>query len=60
MLSKKEVMESFDTLPQEFEAEQAIERIILLKKIHIGLEQSEAGKVVSMADAKSRLGKWLK
>ncbi len=60
MLTKKEVLESFDTLPHKFEAEDAIEKIILLEKIRIGLEQSKAGKVVSTADAKLRLEKWLK
>ncbi len=60
MLTKKEVLESLDSLPQKFEAEEAIEKIILLEKIHIGLEQSKSGKVVSTADAKLRMKKWLK
>ena len=60
MLTKKEVLESFDSLPKKFEAEEAIEKIIFLEKINIGLEQSKAGKVVSTADAKTRLKKWLK
>ena len=29
MLTKKEVLESLDSLPQKFEAEEAIEKIIL-------------------------------
>ena len=60
MLTKKEVLESLDSLPQKFEAEEAIEKIILLEKIHIGFEQSKAGKVVSADDAKLRMKKWLK
>ena len=60
MLTKKEVLESINSLPSKFEAEDAIERIVLLEKIHIGLAQSEAGEVVSMEDAKMRLKKWLK
>ena len=59
MLTKKEVLETIDTLPQKFEAEDAIEKIILLEKIHIGMEQSASGKVVSATDAKLRLKKWL-
>jgi hypothetical protein len=59
MLTKKELLESLSTLPTEFEAEDAIEKIILLEKIHIGLTQSAEGKVVSIDDAKKRLNKWL-
>ncbi len=51
---------SRNSLPQKFEAEEAIEKIILLEKIHIGFEQSKAGKVVSADDAKLRMKKWLK
>jgi len=60
MLTKKEVLESMNSLPSKFEAEDAIEKIVLLEKIRIGLDQSEAGKVVSMEEAKKRLKKWLK
>ena len=59
MLAKKEVIESINSLPQEFDAEDAIEKIVLLKKIHTGIAQSEAGAIVSLEDAKKRLKKWL-
>jgi hypothetical protein len=59
MLTKKEVLASLKTLPDEFDAELAIERIVLLEKVRIGLEQSEQGKVMSMGEAKKRLSKWL-
>ena len=60
MLTKKEVLESIKSLPEKFEAETAIEKIVFLEKIRIGLEQSKAGNVVSKEDARKRLGKWLK
>ncbi|HKB44991.1 MAG TPA: hypothetical protein VKC90_11400 [Chitinophagaceae bacterium] len=60
MLTKNEVIKSLQTLPNQFQAEDAIERIILLEKIRIGLQQSEGGKVVSKDQAKKRLKKWLK
>ncbi len=59
MLTKKEVMESLQSLPDKFEAETAIERIVFLEKIRIGLEQSDAGQVVSKDEARKRLQKWL-
>lgn len=59
MLTKKEVIKSLQALPNKFNAEEAIERIVLLEKIRIGLQQSEQGKVVSKEEARKRLKKWL-
>jgi hypothetical protein len=47
-------------LPESFSAEQIIDKIILLQKIDMGLEQSNNGKVVSETDARKKLKKWLK
>lgn len=60
MLTKKEVLESLKSLPETFEAETAIEKIVFLEKINIGIAQSDAGQVVSKTEAKKRLKKWLK
>ena len=60
MLNKKAVLQSLQSLPNRFEAEQAIEQIVLLEKIRIGLQQSEQGKVHSKEHVKKRLKKWLK
>ena len=60
MLTKKEVLESINSLPSKFEAETAIEKIVLLEKIKIGLSQSDAGNTVNADKAKERLKKWLK
>ena len=60
MLTKKEVIKSLQNLPSEFEAEEAIERIILLEKIRLGIEDSKQGKVLSREEARKRLSKWLK
>ncbi len=60
MLNKKAVLLSLQSLPNRFEAEQAIEQIVLLEKIRIGLEQSEQGKVHTKEYVKKRLKKWLK
>lgn len=60
MLTKKEVLESIKSLPEKFDAETAIEKIILLEKISTGLGQSESGNVVSKEEARKKLKKWLK
>jgi hypothetical protein len=60
MLTKNEVIKSLQSLPEKFQAEEAIERIVFLEKIRIGLEQSENGKVLNKDKARKRLSKWLK
>ena len=60
MLSKKKVLESIKELPDSFSSEEIIDRIILLDKIQIGLEQSKQGKTYSMKQVENRLKKWLK
>lgn len=60
MLTKKSVLKSIQALPNNFETEQAIEQIVLLEKIRVGLEQSEQGLVHSKSHAKKSLKKWLK
>ena len=60
MLTKNEVIKSLQSLPEKFQAEEAIERIVFLEKIRIGIEQSENGKVLSKDKARKRLSKWLK
>jgi len=60
MLTKKKVLKSLKDLPEKFSIDVIIDRIILLQKIEIGLEQSIAGKVHSTENAKKKLKKWLK
>lgn len=60
MITKKQILSSMKDLPESFSAEQIIDKIILLQKIDMGLEQSNNGKVVSEANARKKLKKWLK
>ena len=60
MITKKQILSSMKELPESFSAEEIIDKIILLQKIDIGLEQSRNGKIVSEIDARKKLKKWLK
>ena len=60
MLTKNEVLKSIQSLPGKFQAEDAIEKIVLLEKIRIGIEQSKNKQVISKEEAKRKLKKWLK
>ena len=58
-MTKQQVITSLQDLPDSFEPEQLIERLISLQKMEERLEQVERGEVVSMEEAKQRLAKWL-
>jgi hypothetical protein len=60
MLTKKKVLKSIKELPESFSVDEVIDRIMLLQKIEIGLEQSSNGKTHSTEAAKKKLKKWLK
>ncbi len=60
MLTKKKLLSTLKNLPEKFSMEEVIDRIILLQKIEIGLEQSGTGKTLSSKEAKAKLKKWLK
>ena len=57
MITKKQILSSMKELPESFSAEEIIDKIILLQKIDMGIEQSKEGKVVSENDARKRLKK---
>ena len=59
MLTKKELLVALQTLPEKFSVEDVIDRIVLLQKVEIGLEQSKAGKARTNKRAKTKLRKWL-
>lgn len=60
MLDKKKVLKSIKELPDSFSLDELIDRVILLQKIEIGLEQSKSAHTFTNSEAKSKLKKWLK
>jgi hypothetical protein len=60
MLTKEKILETIKDMPSTFSVDELLDRIMLVQKIEIGLEQSGAGKVSSTQEAKARLNKWLK
>lgn len=60
MLTKEKVMEAIGKFPSEFSLDELVDRMILLEKIGIGLEQSEKGEVVSEEELDEKMKKWFK
>ena len=60
MINKKKVLQTTESLPQEFSLDDLVERLIVLEKIEKRLEQVSEGKTVSTEEARKKLKKWLK
>ena len=60
MLTKEKILQTLKDLPDTFSIDELFDRIVLLNKIEIGLEQSNSGQVNTTDQAKDKLKKWLK
>lgn len=58
-MRKTTVIESIKNLPEEFSIDEIIERLIIIEKIEKGRQEVKDGKVNTVEQAKSKLGKWL-
>jgi hypothetical protein len=54
-LTKEKLIETIRELPDSFSIEDLFEKIILLQKIEIGVEQSRLGQVHSTLQAREKL-----
>lgn len=59
-MKKTEIIDTLKEMPDEFSADELIERILLLQKIDVGLNQVGEGRVYSEEEAEKKLERWLK
>lgn len=60
-MKKQQVLNSLENLPEEFSAEELIERLIFIDKVEQGLKDAREGRTITLAEAKNRLtSKWQK
>jgi hypothetical protein len=60
MITKNKIIETLTQLPDSFELDVLIERLIFIQRVEKGLAQSKAGEVYSSLEAKEMLRKWRK
>lgn len=60
MITKNKIIETLNLLPDSFELEVLIERLIFIQKVEKGLLQSNLREVYSTLEAKELLKKWQK
>jgi hypothetical protein len=58
-MNKNKALDTVSEMPQEFEVEDLITKLLFIQSVEEGLEQSKSGNVISFEEAKQKLGKWL-
>ncbi len=59
-LEKKKVLRSIKEMPDRFSLDDVMDRLMLLSRIEAAIASSEAGRTVTLEEAKKRHAKWLK
>jgi hypothetical protein len=60
MLTKHSVLKTISKLPENFNLDELIDKLIFIDKVEKGLDQSLKNQVLSESQAKKKLAKWLK
>jgi len=60
MITKTQIINSLNNLPDNVTIDQVIEHLIVVEKVQKGMEDSASGKVYSKEEAKDQIKKWLK
>jgi hypothetical protein len=59
-MTKQEIIEALQKLPDDATYEDAIERLYFLQKLERRLGRADAGHTIPHEEAKKRIAKWLK
>ena len=55
MITKSQLIRTIKDMPEKFSIDDFLDKILLLQKIEVGLNQSENGETLSTEEAKERL-----
>ena len=58
MITKEKLKSTLTDFPEEFSIDELIERLILIKKIELGNQQSFNGEVISVEELDQEIEKW--
>jgi hypothetical protein len=60
MITKTQLINTLDKLPENLTIDQVIDHIIFVEKVQKGLSDSENGRINTKEEARHKLNKWLK
>ena len=58
-MTKEQILETVQQLPDTFELEDLFERLLLIQRIEEGVRQSDNGETLTEAEARNYLSRWL-
>lgn len=59
-MNKQAAIDSIRDMPQDFELDELIDKLVVIEKIEKGKKDIQVGNTFSHSEAKSKLDKWLK
>jgi len=60
MITKEKVLETLKTMPNEFSIDDLMDKLILLNKVEVGMEQAKKGDSYTSDQAKKLIKEWSK
>ena len=60
MITKTQIRNTLESLPENVTIEEVIEHLIFLDKVNKGLDDSLNGRINTVDEARKKLNKWLK
>jgi hypothetical protein len=58
-MKKYKVIETLDYLPDEFDIEELVEKLLFVEKVEKGIQDAEEGKLMSLLEARQKMkSKW--
>ena len=58
ILSKRLIVKQVEEMPEDFTLDELFEKLILIEKVNIGLENIADGKVISDEDMENNINEW--
>jgi len=60
MITKEKVLQTLKEMPDQFSLDDLMDKLILINKIEIGIDQVEKGEIYSSSEAKKMIREWSK
>ena len=60
MITKTQIINSLDKLPEKLTIDQIVDHLIFVEKVQKGLDDSANGRINTKEEAKQKLKKWLR
>ncbi len=58
-MKKYKVIETLDSLPEEFNIEELVEKLLFIEQVEKGIAEADAGKTIGLEEAKQKMAdKW--